>query len=78
MSAPPATIFNVLRSTREDSPTFYCGKYKGKTFISILYYDIHYCDWVLELVGAKGDLLKFKQWLEDRYESARKHEKPSH
>lgn len=52
-----------IRCAIKPSPTLYCGKYKGKTFFAVMHCDPQYCNWVMEIDNAKGDMLKLQKWL---------------
>lgn len=66
-----SSTYNVNSIQTDTSPTLYSGKYKGKSYLSVVYSDIRYCDWVVHIDGAKGDMLKFQKWLMERCNAQR-------
>ena len=62
------TKYDIRLTCEDRGPRLFVGKYKGHSYLSVVYWDPQYCDWVMGQNDAKGDMMAFQKWLIQRCE----------
>ncbi len=64
----PVPVTYNIHDTIQKSPKMHGGKHTGKMYITIVYSDPSYCNWVMSLNDGNSTsaMMKFRSWLIER------------